>query len=327
MNEIKVSVVCNAYNHELYIRDALDGFLMQKTSFPFEVLIHDDASTDNTAAIIREYEEKYPDIIKPIYQTENQYSKGLEFIAKFQYSRVKGKYVAFCEGDDYWTDPLKLQKQYDIMEQHPEVDICAHGADVVEADTKRFLDDLCPDVAKKLKEPYMILTTGQVIACKGRHTFVATNSLLCRKELNDNVPKFREYFPFDATFRIHGSLRGGMLYLQDKMSVYRKLAKGSWTSRTGNNLTKLKETVKQFNTALTMLDEGTNGKYHDVIAQSILENELIAMDPDTKARALLTPKYKAIYKSYSLKARLKIKLKAWFPFLRKIKNAFRKKKD
>ena len=115
-NEILVSICCITYNHEKYIRDAIEGFLMQKTDFPFEVLIHDDASTDGTADIIREYETKYPDIIKPIYQTENQYSKGIKISATYNYPRAKGKYIALCEGDDYWIDPYKLQKQVDFLE-------------------------------------------------------------------------------------------------------------------------------------------------------------------------------------------------------------------
>ena len=117
MNKTKpiVSVVCCTYNHESYIRQCLEGFVMQKTNFAFEVLVHDDASTDKTVDIIREYETKYPDIIKPIYQTENQYSKGIRINAIFNYPRAKGKYLALCEGDDYWIDPLKLQKQVDFM--------------------------------------------------------------------------------------------------------------------------------------------------------------------------------------------------------------------
>ena len=139
-NEIKVSIICNAYNHEKYIRDALDGFVMQKTNFKFEVLIHDDASTDHTADIIREYENEYPDIIKPIYSKENQYSKKDGSLSRIQYGRAKGRYIAICEGDDYWTDPLKLQKQYDAMEKHPEVDICAHAVNTVIANTKKIIE-------------------------------------------------------------------------------------------------------------------------------------------------------------------------------------------
>lgn len=119
-----VSVRCITYNHEPYIAQAIDGFLMQKTDFPFEVIIHDDASTDKTADIIREYERKYPLIIKPIYQTENQYSKRNGSIAKAIDPKLKGKYIAFCEGDDYWIDPNKLQMQVDFLERNPEYGMC-----------------------------------------------------------------------------------------------------------------------------------------------------------------------------------------------------------
>lgn len=111
-----VSVCCQSYNQEPYIRQCLEGFIIQKTNFLFEVLIHDDASTDKTADIIREYEAKYPDIIKPIYQIENKYSKGISIFREFQYPKAKGKYIAICEGDDYWIDPLKLQNQVDFLE-------------------------------------------------------------------------------------------------------------------------------------------------------------------------------------------------------------------
>src|SRR5690625_3999133 len=104
MNKQIVSISCITYNQSSYIRQCLDGFLMQKCNFKFEVLIHDDASTDNTADIIKEYQAKYPDIIKPIYQAENQYSKGVRGInIRFNFPRAQGKYIALCEGDDYWT--------------------------------------------------------------------------------------------------------------------------------------------------------------------------------------------------------------------------------
>jgi glycosyltransferase involved in cell wall biosynthesis len=121
-NDPLVSICCITYNHEKYIQQCLEGFLIQKTTFLFEILIHDDASTDRTADIIREYETKYPDIIKPIYQTENQYSKGVIVSAVYNWPRAKGKYIALCEGDDYWIDSYKLQKQVDFMEANPEYD-------------------------------------------------------------------------------------------------------------------------------------------------------------------------------------------------------------
>lgn len=120
-----VSVCCITYNHEPYIAQTLDGFLMQKTKFPFEVLVHDDASTDRTADIIREYEKKFPKIIKPIYQKENQYSQGKRSISEtWNFPRAKGKYIAMCEGDDYWIDENKLHIQVDFLENNPGYGMC-----------------------------------------------------------------------------------------------------------------------------------------------------------------------------------------------------------
>ena len=126
-----VSINCIAYNQERYISDAIEGFLRQQTDFGYEILIHDDASTDRTAGIIEDYTRRYPDLIKPLYQTENQYSKGIKVGTAFNLPRAKGKYVAFCEGDDYWTDPEKLQKQVDYMESHPECSMCCHAVKLV----------------------------------------------------------------------------------------------------------------------------------------------------------------------------------------------------
>lgn len=125
MSNLLVSITCITYNHAPYIRQCLDGFLMQQCNFDFEILIHDDASTDETQDIIREYQHKYPNIIKPILQTENQYSKGVRGINfKFNFPRAKGRFIALCEGDDYWIDPLKLQKQVDFLNNNSDYIAC-----------------------------------------------------------------------------------------------------------------------------------------------------------------------------------------------------------
>ena len=111
---ITVSICCLTYNHEKYIRQCLDGLIMQKTEFDFEILVHDDASSDATQSIINEYVVAYPNLIKPILQIRNQYSQGISPLRQILFPLVKGKYVALCEGDDYWTDPLKLQKNAGI---------------------------------------------------------------------------------------------------------------------------------------------------------------------------------------------------------------------
>lgn len=127
MNTPQVSICCITYNHVQFIRKCLDGFLMQQTDFPIEILIHDDCSTDGTTEIIKEYAAKYPELIFPIYEKINQYQNGKSAeIDFYNYRRARGKYIAYCEGDDYWTDPLKLQKQVDFMEANPEYSVCFH---------------------------------------------------------------------------------------------------------------------------------------------------------------------------------------------------------
>lgn len=123
-----VVISCTAYNHEKFLRDALDGFVMQETDFPYVAVVHEDASTDGTAAIIREYAEKYPDLILPIYEEENQYGKTLSRVMRTARNVTGAKYVALCEGDDYWTDPRKLQKQIDFLQSHPDHSMCFHNA-------------------------------------------------------------------------------------------------------------------------------------------------------------------------------------------------------
>ena len=121
-----VSICCTAFNHEKFIRNCLDGFLIQKTNFKVEILINDDCSTDSTASIIKEYELKYPTLFNVFYQKENQYSKGIKPWPNVLFPASQGKYIALCEGDDYWTDPLKLQKQVDFLEANLGYIICGH---------------------------------------------------------------------------------------------------------------------------------------------------------------------------------------------------------
>lgn len=146
MGKPLVSICCLTYNHEHYIEQCLEGFLMQKVDFPVEILIHDDASTDKTVEIIRKYESKYPEIIKPIYQSENQYSKGIGVTRVHQFPRAHGKYIALCEGDDYWTDPYKLQKQTDLLEANPSISLCVGGYLRYEEETGEKIE-----VIKKIK--------------------------------------------------------------------------------------------------------------------------------------------------------------------------------
>ena len=175
-----VSVLCLAYNHEAYIRQTLDSFLAQETDFPFEIIIHDDASTDRTAEIIREYEAKYPGLIRPIYQTENQYSRGVKISRVWNLPRTQGKYIAFCEGDDCWTSPYKLQTQYNYMERNPDCGVCVHQAVRNSLSTKK----------KRLQTPETAerdFSLEEVIRLFG--SLFATNTTFVRKEHYEAMPE------------------------------------------------------------------------------------------------------------------------------------------
>ena len=111
MNDVEVTVYCTVYNHGKFLRDCLEGFVNQKTNFKYKVIVHDDASTDNSADIIREYAEKYPEIIEPIYQTENQYSKRVRIVPTYIYPRMEGKYIAICEANNGILISTKLPIQ------------------------------------------------------------------------------------------------------------------------------------------------------------------------------------------------------------------------
>lgn len=129
---ILVSICCVTYNHEEYIRQCLNGFVMQKTNFAFEILVHEDASTDATAKIVKEYELRYPHLIRCVYQSENQFLKQ-NTLVNILFKMAKGKYIALCEGDDYWTDPYKLQKQLDFLEANPEYSFCVANTRIVDS--------------------------------------------------------------------------------------------------------------------------------------------------------------------------------------------------
>lgn len=295
---VLVSVVCNTYNQRSYIRNALDGFLMQKTTFPIEILVHDDASTDGTAQIVREYAEKHPNLIKPILQTENQYSKNVSISSTIQFPRAEGKYIAFCEGDDYWTDPLKLQKQVEALEAHPEIDICAHQAATVR-DEKRT--GVVPAVRENT-----IFSAEEVIA--GGGGFVSTASLMFRKELFDHPYEFSKQLSLDYIWQISGSLRGGMLYLGDCMSVYRQKAKGSWTEAAERNPEAQMKSWRRIRDVLVLLNEETNQKYAAAIETQIAMMDLNPWIRCGELRKVLSKEGRALIRLQTPRLRVLIPL-------------------
>lgn len=291
---VLVSIVCNAYNHEKYIAQTLEGFIMQVTDFPFEILVHDDASTDNTANIIREYEEKYPHLIKPVYQTENQYSKKLSVSREFQYPRVQGKYIAFCEGDDYWTDSAKLQKQVDALEKHPEADMCAHRVAAMRDGTV---------VRQYPQDTDAHFTAEQVILGGGE--FVATNTLMFRTSLLGSQYDYIRYFSLDYVMQISGSLRGGMIYLGDCMSVYRLATANSWTVRMRKDLEKRRKHSERVVKLLEQIDKDTGYQYTEAFQFVAKRSQFKQFVREGNVRKILSKDYRVVMKEMPIGQRFK----------------------
>ena len=195
---------------------------MQKTNFRFEAVVHDDASTDGTAAIVREYAEKYPDIIKPILETENQYSKGDGTLGRIMAENREGKYIAICEGDDYWIDPLKLQKQVDYMEDHPDCTMTCTRAKYFLDTQNRFLGELYCRKSDGILDPVdVICRTGY---------FIATCSIVYRPCIREEYPDYCYNCNVgDWPLQIMASMKGYVYYIDEPMCVYRYMSKGSWS--------------------------------------------------------------------------------------------------
>lgn len=265
MDNILVSIHCATYNHEKYIADAIESFLMQKTNFKFEILIHDDASTDRTADIIREYEKRYPDLIKPIYQTVNQHSIGRS-ISKINLERAQGKYIAICEGDDYWIDPYKLQKQADYFEGHPECSLCIHGGYKVNASDKYIISNYRAHKSNKN------FTTEEIIR-RGGGLFL-TNSMFYPLKYINNRPNFFNNAPVgDYPLTIYLSLLGTVHYMDEYMSAYRIAVSNSWTTRNTSTIGKKIKHNFEIAAMLDEINEYTLGKFEKVIKQTKNKNQ------------------------------------------------------
>lgn len=209
-----VSVICTAYNHQDYIRETLEGFVMQQVDFPIEVIVHDDASTDDTASIIREYENEYPHLFRNIYQKENQYSKGVNIWGNLFANYCKGKYIAICEGDDYWIDPLKLQKQVLCLEKCNEFSMVYARVRYYEQSTSRFTSVFGAGV-NDLKG----LLKGNVIPTLS----VCFRRDLCLDYMQTVAPDTKDWKMGDYPLWLFLAAKGKLGFQKDIIGVYRVL--------------------------------------------------------------------------------------------------------
>ncbi|MBF0597494.1 glycosyltransferase family 2 protein [Faecalibacter rhinopitheci] len=218
-NDIMVSICCTAYNHEKFIEQTLEGFIMQQCNFKFEILISDDASPDNTASIIKKYEDKYPDLFRVFYLKENQYSKGIKPLFNILFPAAKGKYIAICEGDDYWTDPLKLQRQVDFLEENLQYSCCFHRYLTLE-ENGIFKDELLPHISVDT-----IINTSIFF----RDWYTKTLTSLIRKSDLDKS-KYYKYIDARDTVLFYELLNVKQgICLNFKGGVYRKHLGGIWS--------------------------------------------------------------------------------------------------
>lgn len=260
---MKVSVCVITYNHAPYIRRCLDSLIMQQTDFPYEIIVNDDCSTDGTTDILREYEAKHPGLVKPIYHEENQVQKGIyQIFSTFTFPKAQGEYIAMCEGDDYWLDPLKLQKQADFLDAHPTHSMVFHAVrwsynDGTIQDTHRYDKnmDVCPI------EDMINYGFG----------FCNLNSLMInRQRYGKGFSKWlTETYVEDSPMVLHCYSTGKVGYINDVMSIYCYALPGSWSSSQQRSLRTRLFTLTQRITIFRAFDRWTNSKFHPAIKKQI----------------------------------------------------------
>lgn len=253
MNLPVVSVLAMTYNQENYVEDMLKGFIKQITDFDVEYIIHDDDSTDRTKDILKEYEEKYPGKFRVIYESTNQWSKGIKIFKEILLPLARGKYIAFCEGDDYWVDRHKLQKQKDFLDRNEDCVCVAHNALIWYCST----GILC---AMDNYDKSRYLEARDII--DRRHPSIATASKMHRKEVlyvDSLFLSCGEVGDMPTDFFVFS--KGKIYYMDEIMSVYRYESAGSWSQRVNNNLKKLIDWRAVSLRFLHQYDEYTSGKY------------------------------------------------------------------
>lgn len=291
-----VSICMLAYNHAPYIRDALNSILNQKTDFGFEVLVHDDASTDETQAIIKEFAERYPAIVKPILQSRNQHSQGLYPSVHYNYPRANLPFVAMCEGDDHWTDENKLQIQVEGLTAHPEINLSFHKA--------YWEDHDCPEKPVSIYGDYgaceSVLSFAEVIhRVRGWIPFA---SCMIRQAAKRRLLSFLQQRPYltigEIYFQLFGSLPHGALFFDRPMSLYRYRTTHSWTRKAGNDAHFKARHELAMIRSYVELDELTEGTYREHFTALILTRLLWLFNPlpppsSLCGVALLTPVHSA----------------------------------
>jgi len=316
-DSIMVSVLCPTYNQKKYIAQCLDSVLSQETDFAFEVIVKDDCSTDGTSDIVRSYAERYPDKVRPLILEENYFSQGKTSVSFTRMFRmIRGKYFAVCEGDDFWTDPEKLQIQADFMEAHPDYSMCCHSAWIANED-----GSLRKDKFFRSSTESRDLSTEEIISGWS----MATNTVLIRTSSREDilVPFQGKCVNEDYGMEVYAALKGKVYYLDRMMSAYRMNAAGSISASYKVNKDLLKERALEFCSMLDRLNEYSEYRYDKAI-RKYREKKLFDMYAVLGDRANMR-KHISAYADKPLKTRAIVGLRTCFPKLSNaLKDTYRK---
>lgn len=323
MRDIMVSICCLTYNHEKYIRKTLESFVNQITDFNYEILIHDDCSTDNTVNIIKEYKDKYPNLIKPIYQEKNQYSRGIKISNIFQFPRAKGKYIAMCEGDDYWCNEYKLQRQFDILENNPGCSFCTHIVQHIN-ESGEIINRIQPNSTLNLLLNEGIISSDIVfknILTKTIIPFQTSCYFFKREYVMEYLATFSRklnIFDFgDVPLSWYLYTRGDCYFINTIMSCYRENSIGSWSNKyieVNNSLKHFEQLIDFFH----IFNEYTNRRYDSQIKYLIKKYKYKILELKKEFRQMITKEYYLIFKEKSIKYKIRTYLYAYFPKFEKI---------
>jgi len=324
-NEIEVSILCLCYNHEQYLKRCLDGFLSQKVNFNVEIIIHDDLSSDNSVSIIKEYQKKYPTIIKPIFEKENQYSKGVNIENTIMSKIAKGKYIAICEGDDYWSDPYKLALQVEMFRNFSNCTYVVHKTKCV--DLKGRIIRLIPENKYKstlFKREYIV---PKIIV---KYQFHTTSYMFKKVDYDsycNNLPEFAKRMKVgDYALQLYFSNLGDTVYIDRTMSVHVDGTSGSWTNANRNADVEQRQTHRKImRDCFQLFDEYTNFEFHSVFLKNYNKSKMHELYENGDYQTILENKgYSKELKKYDRKSYRTIYLKINHPklykFLKALKN-------
>lgn len=318
MEEVKVSVICATYNQKTYISRCLRSLVSQKTNFKYEIIVHDDASNDGTANIVKEYADKYPDLIIPILQSENQYSQHKNYISEYVNPLVKGKYRAYCEGDDFWCDDQKLQRQFDVMEANPQCSLCVHSTKCVD-DDEREVEKAFP----KICFDEGIISTQKVINSFPEWSFQLSSFFIrevdYQKIYTLNKELFRSFHVGDIRILYCMALFGDYYYLKKVMSAYTVKAQNSWTTR--QNEGTLNNFCNKMITMSNLYIEYIQKNRPEIDVMNIQRNvipyyEFYGHIYRKEYKDLLNKKYRKFLGKLNMKFKIKVYLISVFPFLK-----------